>query len=74
VACTLVIRHGINNHRTKKVATDHAILGHKFHGSDIPEYYCNVEVMTIVQRSEDDMLDIPSVKPKIGRRKMIIMK
>jgi hypothetical protein len=56
--CTLVIRYGINNHRTKKVGTCLVILGRKFHGSDIPDDYCRVEVTTIVQGSEDDMLDI----------------
>jgi spore coat polysaccharide biosynthesis protein SpsF (cytidylyltransferase family) len=59
VACTLVIRYGINNHRTKKVATCLVILGHKFHGSDILENYCRVQVTTVVQGSEGDMLDIP---------------
>jgi hypothetical protein len=59
VACILVIRYGINNQRTKKVATGLAILGRKFHGNDIPEEYCRVEVMTVVQGYEDDMLDIP---------------
>jgi hypothetical protein len=59
MACTLVGRYGINNHRTKKVATCLAILGRKFHGSDIPGDYCRVEVMMVVQGSEDDMLDIP---------------
>ena len=59
VACTLVIRYGINNQRTKKVATGLAIPGRKFHGNDIPEEYCRVEVTTVVQGYEDDMLDIP---------------
>uniref|UniRef100_A0A804UJ78 DUF8039 domain-containing protein n=1 Tax=Zea mays TaxID=4577 RepID=A0A804UJ78_MAIZE len=59
VACTLVIRYGINNQRTKKVATGLAIPGRKFHGNDIPEEYCRVEVTTVVQGCEDDMLDIP---------------
>src|SRR5688572_20085231 len=36
VACTLVIRYGINNPRTKKVGKGVVIPGHKFHGSDIP--------------------------------------
>ena len=35
VTCTLVIRYGINNNRTKKVGTGVAIPGRKFHGSDI---------------------------------------
>jgi hypothetical protein len=48
VACTLVIRYGINNNRTKKVGTGVAILGRKFHGSDIPDDYCRVEVTTVV--------------------------
>jgi hypothetical protein len=59
VACTLVIRYGINNQCTKKVATGLAIPGHKFHGNDIPEEYCRVEVTTVAQGYEDDMLDIP---------------
>ena len=59
VACTLVIRYGINNQRTRKVATGLAIPGRKFHGNDIPEEYCRVEVTTVVQGYEDDMLDIP---------------
>jgi hypothetical protein len=49
VTCTLVIRYGINNNRTKKVGTGIAILGRKFHGSDIPDDYCRVEVMMVVQ-------------------------
>jgi hypothetical protein len=59
VTCTLVIRYDNNNNRTKKVGTCIAIPGHKFHGSDIPDYYCRVEVTVVVQGSEDDMLDIP---------------
>jgi hypothetical protein len=55
VACSLVIRYDINNHRTRKVA----IPGHKYHESDIPEDYCKVEVSTVIQGYEDDMLDIP---------------
>jgi hypothetical protein len=43
----------------KKVGTGVAIPGHKFHGSDIPDDYCRVEMTTFVQGSEDDMLDIP---------------
>jgi hypothetical protein len=37
----------------------HAIPGRNFHESDIPDDYCRVEVTTIVQGSDDDMLDIP---------------
>jgi hypothetical protein len=59
VACTLVLRYDINNNRTKKVAIGLAILGRKFHRSDIPEEYCRVEVMMVIQESKDDMLDIP---------------
>jgi hypothetical protein len=59
VACTLVIRYGINNQRTKKVATGLAIPGCKFHGNNIPEEYCRVEVTTVVQGYEGNMLDIP---------------
>jgi hypothetical protein len=58
VTCTLVIRYGINNNRTKKVGTGIAIPGRKFHESDIPDDYCRVEVTMVVQGSEDDMLDI----------------
>jgi hypothetical protein len=59
VACSLVIRYGINNHRTRKVAVGLAILRCKYHESDIPEDYYKVEVSTVVQGYEDDMLDIP---------------
>jgi hypothetical protein len=62
VACTLVIRYGINNLRTKKVVTGLVILVRKFHGNDIPKDYCRVEVTTDIQGSEDDMLDIPGSK------------
>jgi hypothetical protein len=62
VSCTLVIRYGINNNHTKKVGTCVAILGCKFHGSDIPDDYCSVEVTTVVQGSEDDILDIPGLE------------
>jgi hypothetical protein len=48
VACTLVIRYGINNHHTKKVATCVAITRHKFHGRNILEDYCRAEVMKVV--------------------------
>jgi hypothetical protein len=59
VACSLVIRYGINNHRTRKVAIGLVILGCKYHGSDIPEDYCKVEVSKVIQGYEDNMLDIP---------------
>jgi hypothetical protein len=59
VACSLVIRYGINNHRTRKVVVGLAIRGCKYHESDISEDYCKVEVSTVVQGYEDDMLDIP---------------
>ena len=36
VMCTLVIRYGINNNRTKKVGICVTIPGRRFHGSDIP--------------------------------------
>jgi hypothetical protein len=62
VMFTLVIRYDINNNRMKKVGTGIVILGHKFHGSDLPDDYCRVEVTTVVQGSEDDMLDIPGPK------------
>jgi hypothetical protein len=60
VACTLVIRYGINNHHyTKEVEIGVAIPGCKFHGSDIPDDYYRVKVTMVVQGSENDMLDIP---------------
>jgi hypothetical protein len=62
VACTLVIRYCINNHRTKKVGTGLAILERRFHGSDIPDDYCRVEVTIVVQGSEEDMLNIPGLR------------
>jgi hypothetical protein len=48
MACTVVIRYGINNHRMKKVGTNIAIPGRKFHGSDIPDDYCREEVSMVV--------------------------
>jgi hypothetical protein len=62
VTCTLVIRYGINNNRTKKVGTGIAIPGRKFHGNDIPDDFCRVEVTMVVQGSEDDMLVIPGLE------------
>jgi hypothetical protein len=68
VACTLVIRYGINNHHTKKVGTCLVIPGGKFHGSDILDDYCRVEVTMVVQGFEDDMLDIQiSLGPMVSR-------
>jgi hypothetical protein len=48
VRCTLVIRYGINNNHMKKLGTDVAIPGRKFHGSDILDDYCRVEVTAVV--------------------------
>jgi hypothetical protein len=48
VACSLVIRYGINNHRTREVAVGLAIPGRKYRESDIPEDYCKVEVSMVV--------------------------
>jgi hypothetical protein len=59
VACSLVIRYDINNHRTREVVIGLAIPGCKYHERDIPEDYCKVEVLTVIQGYEDDMLDIP---------------
>jgi len=56
---SLVIRYGLNNHYIREVATGKAILGGpKYHGVDIPEDYCRVEVLTVVQGYKDKMLDI----------------
>jgi len=61
--CSLVIRSRINNHRTREVATGKAIPGGpKYHGADIPKYYCRVEVSTMVQEYEDEILDIPGLE------------
>jgi hypothetical protein len=60
--CSLVISYGITNVCTRQVATGLAIPGRKFHGNYIPEEYCRVEVLTVVQGHEDDWLDIPSPK------------
>jgi hypothetical protein len=58
--CSLVIRCGINNHCTREVATSKAIPGGpKYHGVDIPKDYYRVEVSTVVQGYEDEILDIP---------------
>jgi hypothetical protein len=59
VACSLVIRYGINNHRTSEVAVGLANPGLKYHESDIPEDYCKVEASMVVQGYEDNMLNIP---------------
>jgi hypothetical protein len=59
VACSLVIRYGINNHRTREVAVGLVIPGRKYHESDILEDYYKVEVSMVVQGYEDDMLNIP---------------
>lgn len=67
--CTLVIRYGMNNIHTREVATGFAILGRQYHGRDIPEDYCRVEVSTVVQVYEDDMLEIlgPEGIEKLGQ-------
>jgi len=69
VHCSLVIRYGFNNNHTRKVATGLVILGCQFHCSEIPEDYCRVEVLTVVQGYEDDMLDIlgPEGIEKLGQ-------
>jgi hypothetical protein len=69
VACSLVIRYGINNDRTREVAIGLAILGRKYHESDIPEDYYKVEVSTFVQGYKDDMLHIlgPESIEKLGQ-------
>jgi hypothetical protein len=43
VSCSLFIRYDINNIRTKEVATYLLILGHQFHGREIPEDYCTLQ-------------------------------
>jgi len=68
--CSLVIRYGINNHRTREVAMGKAIpRGPKYHSADIPKDYCRVEVSTVVQGYEDEILDIqgPEDIVKLGQ-------
>ena len=69
VPCSLVIRYGFNSNRTRDVAIGLAILGHKFHGSEISEDYHRVEMLTIVQGYGDNMLDIsgPEGIEKLGQ-------
>ena len=69
VPCSLVIMYGFNNKHTREVATGLTIPGRQFHGSEIPEDYCMVEVLIVVQGYEDDMLDIPGPKgiEKLGQ-------
>jgi hypothetical protein len=37
-------------------------LGRQYHGRDIPEEYCKVEVSTVVQGYEDNMLEIADLE------------
>jgi len=69
IPCSLVIRYGINNIRTREVATDFVIPGCQYHGRDIPEEYYRVEVSTVVQGYEDDMVEIlgPEGMEKLGQ-------
>ena len=66
IPCSLIISYGLNNNHTREVAIGLAIPRCQFHGSDIPQDYCRVEV---VQGYEDDMLDNPSLKgiEKLGQ-------
>ena len=57
VPCSLVIRYEFNNNCTRKVATGLVILECQFHGREIPEDYCRVEVLRVVQGYKDNMLD-----------------
>jgi hypothetical protein len=45
----------------REVAISPVILGHPDHGHDIPKDYYKVEVWTVVQGYEDDMLEIPGL-------------
>ena len=64
--CSLVIIYGINNHHTREVATGKAIPGGpKYHGAHIPKDYCRVEVSTVVQGYEDEILDIPGPEDNV---------
>jgi hypothetical protein len=70
--CSLVITYEINNHRTREVATGKAIQGGpKYHGVDIPKDYCRVEVSTVVQGYEDEILDIPGPEDIVKLRQAI---
>jgi hypothetical protein len=67
--CSLVIRYGLNNIRTREVATGFVIPGRQYHGRDILDDYYRVEVSKVIQGYEDDMLDIPGPKgiEKLGQ-------
>jgi len=69
VPCSLVIRYGFNNNHTREVATGLEIPWCQFHGSEISEDYCRVEVLTTVQGYEEDMLDISGLEgiEKLGQ-------
>ena len=59
-ACSLVISYGITNVRTIKVATGLVIPSCDYHIKKIPDEYCRVEVLTVVEGHGDDFLDIPT--------------
>ena len=58
--CSLVISYGITNIRTIEVATGMVIPGRDYHNKKMPEEYCRVEVLTVVEGHRDDFLDIPT--------------
>jgi hypothetical protein len=60
--CSLVMRNDINNIHTREVAMSFAIPGCQYHGCDILEDYYRVEVSTIIQGYEDNMLEIQGYK------------
>jgi len=58
--CSLLIGYGLRNQHTKQVATGNAIPGRRFHGVEMQDAYCRVEVLTVESGYEDDFIDIPT--------------
>jgi hypothetical protein len=59
-ACSLVLLYGITNVRTIEVATGMVIPSHDYHNKKMPEEYCRVEVLTMVEGHRDDFVGIPT--------------
>ena len=59
--CSLVISYGITNIRMIEVATGMVILGHDYHNMKMPEEYCRVEVLIVMEGYRDDFLDMPTL-------------
>jgi len=60
VPCSLLISYGLNNQRTRELATGKAIpRGSTYHGANIREDYYTVAIETVGKEYEDEILDIP---------------